>query len=77
MPEQGSSPLVECVANFSEGRDRRTIEAIAAAVAGVPGVGVLDWSADADHHRSVITFAGRPGDRRGGRRGGGRGGGAD
>jgi glutamate formiminotransferase len=60
LPERESSPLVECVANFSEGRDRRAIEAIAAAVAGVPGVGVLDWSADADHHRSVITFAGRP-----------------
>jgi glutamate formiminotransferase len=60
LPETNSLPLVECVANFSEGRDVRTVEAIAAAIAAVPGVSVLDWSADADHHRSVITFAGRP-----------------
>jgi len=58
--KKGTAPLVECVANFSEGRDQRTIDAIASAIAGVPGVGVLDQTADPDHHRSVITFAGRP-----------------
>jgi glutamate formiminotransferase len=38
----------------------RILDAIASAIAAVPGVGVLDRSADPDHHRSVITFAGRP-----------------
>jgi glutamate formiminotransferase len=60
LPERGSSPLVECVANFSEGRDLAIIDAIAAAIAAVPGVTVLDRTADPDHHRSVITFAGSP-----------------
>lgn len=60
LPERGLAPLVECVANFSEGRDRRIVDAIASAIAAVPGVGVLDQTADPDHHRSVITFAGRP-----------------
>jgi len=50
--------MVECIPNFSEGRRREVIEAIAAAVAGVAGVAVLDIHADADHNRSVITFAG-------------------
>lgn len=60
MPDRESAPLVECVANFSEGRDLRIVDAIAAAIAAVPGVGVLDRTADPDHHRSVITFVGRP-----------------
>lgn len=52
--------LVECVPNFSEGRDPETVRAIAAAVAGVPGAVVLDTEMDADHHRSVITFVAPP-----------------
>jgi len=48
--------LVECVPNFSEGRDPAVVEAIRAAIAGVDGVAVLDVSSDASHHRSVITF---------------------
>ncbi len=60
MPERGLAPLVECVANFSEGRDLSIIDAISSAIAAVPGVSVLDQNADPDHHRSVITFAGRP-----------------
>ncbi|MBI4873899.1 MAG: glutamate formimidoyltransferase [Acidobacteria bacterium] len=48
--------LVECVPNFSEGRDRSRVEAIAAAI----GPGVLDIEMDADHHRSVITFVAPP-----------------
>jgi glutamate formiminotransferase len=52
--------IVECVANFSEGRNRRVVDAISEAIAGTPGVAVLDESLDADHHRSVITFAGAP-----------------
>ena len=52
--------LVESVPNFSEGRDRSVVEAIADAITTVPGAIVLDLSMDPDHNRSVITFAGRP-----------------
>jgi len=54
-----SSPLVECVPNFSEGTDARRVEAIVAAMR-VEGVHLLDWSLDADHNRSVVTIAGEP-----------------
>ena len=52
--------LVECVPNFSEGRNAETVEAISAAIQSAPGVIVLDRAMDADHNRSVITFAGPP-----------------
>jgi len=52
-----SEPVVECVPNFSEGRDARKVEAIVAAMC-VEGVSLLDWSMDADHNRSVVTIAG-------------------
>jgi len=52
--------LVECVPNFSEGRDIATIDAIVAAMREVPGVFLLDRESDADHNRSVITLAGEP-----------------
>lgn len=52
--------LVECVPNFSEGRDAAVIDALAAAVASVPGVALLDRHSDPDHHRTVLTFAGSP-----------------
>lgn len=51
-------PLIECIPNFSEGRRREVIAAITAAIGGVSGAAVLDVHADADHNRSVITFAG-------------------
>ena len=51
--------VVECVPNFSEGRDARRVEAIVAAMR-VEGVRLLDWSKDADHNRSVVTIAGQP-----------------
>jgi glutamate formiminotransferase len=54
-----SGPLVECVPNFSEGRDARRVEAIVAAMR-VEGVHLLDWSMDAAHNRSVVTLAGDP-----------------
>ena len=53
MPE-----IVECVPNFSEGRRKEVVDAIAQAIASVPGVRVLDQEMDADHNRSVITFVG-------------------
>ena len=52
--------LIECVPNFSEGRDAAKVDAIVAAMSGVPGVFVLDREMDADHNRSVITLAGEP-----------------
>ena len=51
--------VVECVPNFSEGRDARRVEAIIAAMR-VEGVRLLDWSMDPDHNRSVVTIAGEP-----------------
>lgn len=56
MPRQ----LIECVPNFSEGGSTAKVDAIAAAAAGVPGVALLDREMDADHNRSVLTFAGPP-----------------
>jgi glutamate formiminotransferase len=54
-----SEALVECVPNFSEGRDARRVQAIVAAMR-VEGVRLLDWSMDAAHNRSVVTVAGDP-----------------
>ena len=48
--------FVECVPNFSEGRDTAKIDAIVKAAASVPGVMVLDVEKDADHNRTVLTF---------------------
>ena len=55
------SKLVECVPNFSEGRRREVVEEIMQAIASVAGVTLLDSEMDADHNRSVLTFAGEPG----------------
>jgi glutamate formiminotransferase/formiminotetrahydrofolate cyclodeaminase len=52
--------LVECVPNFSEGRDPATLDALRAALTAVPGVRLLDVQADASHHRSVFTFVAPP-----------------
>ena len=45
--------------NFSEGRNFACVDAIVSAITSVPGVRVLDRTSDWDHHRSVVTFAGR------------------
>jgi glutamate formiminotransferase/formiminotetrahydrofolate cyclodeaminase len=52
--------LIECVPNFSEGRDSAKVDAIVTAMSGVPGVYVLDREMDADHNRCVVTLAGEP-----------------
>ncbi|MGB2623551.1 MAG: glutamate formimidoyltransferase [Candidatus Acidiferrum sp.] len=52
--------LIECVPNFSEGRDSEKVGAIVSAMSAVPGVYVLDREMDADHNRCVITLAGEP-----------------
>jgi glutamate formiminotransferase len=52
--------IVECVPNFSEGRDQSVVEALVRIAEGVPGVALLDHSSDASHNRSVFTMAGSP-----------------
>lgn len=53
-------PVLECIPNFSEGRDLDVVDAIVDAIACVPGVLLLRRESDGDHNRSVITFAGDP-----------------
>jgi glutamate formiminotransferase/glutamate formiminotransferase/formiminotetrahydrofolate cyclodeaminase len=55
-----SSPLVECVPNFSEGRNAGTVQLIAAAITAIESTCVLDTHIDPDHNRSVITFVASP-----------------
>lgn len=50
--------MLECVPNFSEGRDRGVVREIVAAIESAPGVLLLGWESDSDHNRSVATFAG-------------------
>jgi len=52
-----SSTLVECVPNFSEGRNKAVVDSIVEAMK-IPGVYLLDREMDADHNRSVITLLG-------------------
>ena len=52
-------PLVECVPNFSEGRDAATVDTIVAAIASA-GAAILHRTSDPDHNRSVVTFAAPP-----------------
>jgi len=58
QPPAASHSLVECVPNFSEGRDATKVDAIIEAIRSVRGIAILDRELDADHNRSVITFAG-------------------
>jgi glutamate formiminotransferase / formiminotetrahydrofolate cyclodeaminase len=55
-----TAPLVECVPNFSEGRDAATIDAIRSAITAVAGVQLLDVQSDTAHNRSVFTLVGDP-----------------
>lgn len=52
--------VVECVPNFSEGRNPDVIRALVDIVRSVSGVALLDETMDPDHHRAVVTLAGRP-----------------
>lgn len=52
--------LLECVPNFSEGRDLDKIRSITDAIEKVPGVRLLDVDPGAATHRTVVTFAGHP-----------------
>ena len=52
--------LVECIPNFSEGRNNELVNEFADAVKATTGVMLLDYSSDANHNRTVFTFAGSP-----------------
>ncbi|MDX2149335.1 MAG: glutamate formimidoyltransferase [Bryobacteraceae bacterium] len=52
--------LIECVANFSEGRDPAKVDLLIESIRSVAGVAMLDREMDADHNRCVLTFAGAP-----------------
>jgi glutamate formiminotransferase / formiminotetrahydrofolate cyclodeaminase len=52
--------LVECVPNFSEGRNKETIQKIADAIQGSPGAALLDVDPGSDTNRTVYTFVGEP-----------------
>ncbi len=52
--------LVECVPNFSEGRNRAVIDAIAGTISGLSDVKLLDVDPGADTNRTVYTFVGTP-----------------
>ena len=54
------NPIIECVPNYSEGRDRGVIDAIVAAIATVPGIKVLDVDPGEATNRTVVTFVGAP-----------------
>jgi len=52
--------IVECIPNFSEGRNTEVIRTIQSTIAAVAGIHILDLHSDEDHNRSVITFVGSP-----------------
>lgn len=52
--------LIECVPNFSEGRNKEVVEKIVDEIRKVEEVKLLDYSMDKDHNRSVVTFVGEP-----------------
>lgn len=52
--------IVECVPNFSEGRDAQKIDQIVESFRSKPGVKLLDYSNDEDHNRLVVTVVGEP-----------------
>ena len=52
--------IIECVPNISEGRNMEIVEAVVDEIRNTPGVTLLDYSSDANHNRSVLTFFGNP-----------------
>lgn len=54
------SKIVECIPNFSEGRDLEKVEKIIDTLRGRKGVKLLDYSSDSDHNRTVVTLIGEP-----------------
>ncbi len=52
--------LVQCVPNFSEGKNKEVVEKIVNEIRKIDGIKLLDYSMDKDHNRSVVTFVGEP-----------------
>lgn len=52
--------LMECVPNFSEGRDLELVEKIIDEARNIEGITILDYSSDKDHNRTVLTMIGSP-----------------
>ena len=52
--------IVECIPNFSEGRNQAVVDSLVAVAKSVPGVTLLDYSSDSSHNRSVFTLVGDP-----------------
>lgn len=52
--------IIECVPNFSEGRDLEKLDKILEVFRGRKGVKLLDYSSDEDHNRTVVTIVGEP-----------------
>ena len=55
-----SDQLIECVPNFSEGRNQQTIDAIAASISSIAEVKLMNVDIGLDANRTVYTFAGKP-----------------
>lgn len=60
MKESDIHQLVECVPNFSEGRNKDIIDALGKSIQAQPGIKLLGVEPDADYNRTVITFIGTP-----------------
>jgi glutamate formiminotransferase / formiminotetrahydrofolate cyclodeaminase len=58
LEEKCMSELVECVPNFSEGRNKSVVQALAAEISRDRSIRLLDQEMNADHNRSVLTFVG-------------------
>jgi len=56
----GMKKIIECVPNFSEGRNLKKIETIVNSFRGKEGVKLLDYQSDMDHNRMVVTVVGEP-----------------
>ncbi len=56
----GMKKIIECVPNFSEGRNQQNIEKIVGSFRGQKGVKLLDYQTDEDHNRMVVTVVGEP-----------------
>ena len=56
----GMKKIIECVPNFSEGRNLEKIEIIVNSFRGKEGVKLLDYQSDVDHNRMVVTVVGEP-----------------
>ena len=57
----GKKKIIECVPNFSEGRDAKVMEEIVKPFRTREGIKLLDYQSDRDHNRMVVTVVGEPG----------------